>query len=124
MDYKLVICLFDNCKNRSLQFLPCRDNGMSPPLNVSQGTVMKAATRALLPLIIAAAAGSALAQSAPAPEAKTRAQVVAEMLEARRLGLLETNVENYPVQATPAQAEQIRQAGLRAVQGNATASLR
>jgi hypothetical protein len=46
---------------------------------------------------------------------KTRAQVLAEMHEARRLGLIAPGEADWPV-ATPAQAEQIRLAGLRAVQ--------
>lgn len=50
----------------------------------------------------------------------TRAQVVAEMLEHRRLGLT-SNGKDYP-QATPEQAEQIRQAGLRALQNADAAS--
>jgi uncharacterized protein (DUF2126 family) len=47
----------------------------------------------------------------------SRAQVIAEAAEARRLGLVARG-EILPV-ATPEQAEQIRLAGLRAVQGNA-----
>lgn len=43
----------------------------------------------------------------------TRAQVLAELAEARRLGLLDGG-EHTPV-ATPAQAEQIRLAGLAAL---------
>ncbi len=49
---------------------------------------MKLAARAFASLVLAGVAGAAMAQSAPAPEPKTRAQVVAEMLEARRLGPL------------------------------------
>ena len=49
----------------------------------------------------------------------TRAQVQAEAVEANRLGLLQFSDNEYPVSVTPAQVEQIRQAGLRAVQGNA-----
>ena len=97
-----------------------------------------------MPLILASTAGAAMAQSAPltraevqaqaiaardagqlpdtdivaivAPqgEAKTRAQVLAELYEARRLGLLDINDAQYPTLATAEQAEQIRQAGLRA----------
>lgn len=48
-----------------------------------------------------------------------RAQVQAEAIEARRLGLLEHRSDSEPVVATPAQAESIRQAGLRAA-GSAT----
>lgn len=44
----------------------------------------------------------------------SRAQVRAEAIEARRLGLLDGNGEREPREATPAQAESIRQAGLRA----------
>ena len=62
--------------------------------------------------------GQIVAIPAPQGEAKTRAQVVAELNEARRLGLVEISDSVYPVLATPAQAEQIRMAGLRAVQGS------
>ena len=55
----------------------------------------------------------------PQGEGKTRAQVLAELNEAQRLGLMPDADNLYPVIASPAQAEQIRQAGLRAVQGNA-----
>ena len=44
-----------------------------------------------------------------------RAQVVAEAAEAIRLGLIPT-YDGYSREATPAEQEQIRQAGLRAVQ--------
>ena len=85
---------------------------------------MKLAARAFASLVLVGMAGAAMAQSAPAPEPKTRAQVVAEMLEARRLGLMDTQVENYPRQATAVEAEQIRQAGLKATQGKTQLSLR
>ncbi len=53
----------------------------------------------------------------PTQMGKTRAQVVAETAEASRLGLLEVREgESFKV-ATPQQAEQIRQAGLRAADG-------
>jgi hypothetical protein len=45
---------------------------------------------------------------------KTRAQVMAELSEAQRLGLVDFSDSKYPVVATTEQAEQIRQAGLRA----------
>jgi len=48
------------------------------------------------------------------PSIKARAQVVAETLEAARLGLL-TYGELGPQQATPAQEHQIELAGMRAV---------
>jgi len=48
------------------------------------------------------------------PSTVTRAQVRAELFEARRLGLLDRRYETEPLQATPEQAERIRQAGLRA----------
>lgn len=51
------------------------------------------------------------------PAGKTRAQVLAELGEAQRLGLVDYSDNLYPVAATPAQAEQIRQAGLRAADG-------
>lgn len=59
-------------------------------------------------------------EASPAPQASstiTRAQVIAETREAERLGLLDRN-DGYAPQATAAQLEQIRQAGLRAVQDN------
>ena len=48
------------------------------------------------------------------PSVASRTQVRAELPEARRLGLLDRRDEGGPVQATPAQSELIRQAGLRA----------
>lgn len=51
------------------------------------------------------------------PSQVSRAQVVAELQEAQRLGLIRVGDNDYPA-ATPEQTEQIRQAGLRAVQGN------
>lgn len=59
-------------------------------------------------------------EASPAPKAAstiTRAQVVAETQEAARLGLLDRH-DGYAPQASAAQLEQIRQAGLRAVQDN------
>lgn len=50
----------------------------------------------------------------PSQPGKTRAQVLAELGEAQRLGLLNFNDNDFPVAITPEQAEQIRQAGLRA----------
>jgi hypothetical protein len=50
-----------------------------------------------------------------APSRKTRAQVVAETLEAGRLGLLVNRGELGPVMATPAQERQIELAGLHAI---------
>lgn len=44
-----------------------------------------------------------------------RAQVRAELLEARRLGVLRPRYDDQMVQLTPAQADVIRQAGLRAI---------
>jgi hypothetical protein len=55
------------------------------------------------------------------PSALTRAQVQAEAIEARRLGLLQFNDNDYPVTVTAEQAEQIRLAGLRAVQDDKVA---
>lgn len=52
---------------------------------------------------------------------KARAQVVAETLEAARLGLLSHYGEQEPKQATQEQERQIQVAGLRAI-GLATAS--
>jgi Domain of unknown function (DUF4148) len=45
----------------------------------------------------------------------TRAQVMAEAREARRLGVLQPRYDGKTVLPTPAQAEAIRQAGLRAI---------
>ena len=55
-----------------------------------------------------------------APSTKPRAQVVAETLEAKRLGLL-TYGELGPMPATPAQEQQIQMAGMRAVERMASA---
>ena len=55
----------------------------------------------------------------PAGSEKTRAQVLAELNEAQRLGLVNVSDSEYPVIATQQQAEQVRQAGLRAI-GNST----
>jgi hypothetical protein len=54
----------------------------------------------------------------------SRAQVQAEAIEARRLGLLEHRSDSEPVVATPAQAESIRQAGLRAAGASTLAAAR
>ncbi|ODT33423.1 MAG: hypothetical protein ABS53_04835 [Hydrogenophaga sp. SCN 70-13] len=62
-------------------------------------------------------ANPAQAQATVVASQLSRAQVLAEAAEARRLGLVASG-EILPV-ATPQQAEQIRLAGLRAVQGNA-----
>ena len=51
----------------------------------------------------------------PAGFEKTRAQVLAELNEAQRLGLVNVPDAQYPVIATAQQSEQVRQAGLRAV---------
>jgi hypothetical protein len=52
-----------------------------------------------------------------------RAQVRAETLEARRLGLLDHRGDaSEPIVITPAQAKQIRMAGLRAISAGQTAS--
>ena len=56
-----------------------------------------------------------------APSTKSRAQVLAEMREASRLGLLNSFGEAGPPITTPAQEEQIRQAGVRALQEPALA---
>ena len=53
----------------------------------------------------------------PTGPGKTRAQVLAELKEAQRLGLVDYADNKYPVVVTPEQAEQIRQAGLRVVNG-------
>jgi len=62
-------------------------------------------------------ANPAQAQATVVASGLTRAQVLAEAAEARRLGVV-VRGELQPV-ATPEQAELIRLAGLRAVQGNA-----
>lgn len=53
----------------------------------------------------------------PTGPSKSRVQVMAELAEAQRLGLVNVDDNKYPVVATPEQAEQIRQAGQRAVNG-------
>jgi Domain of unknown function (DUF4148) len=57
------------------------------------------------------------------PSVLSRQQVAAEALEARRLGLLDHGDGPAP-QATPQQAEQIRLAGLRAIDRNAAIAQR
>lgn len=64
------------------------------------------------------ATASAAAPKAVAVTGKTREQVRAETMEALRLGLLTPNYDETPKIATPAQSEQIRLAGLRAVNPN------
>jgi Domain of unknown function (DUF4148) len=59
----------------------------------------------------------------PTQMGKTRAQVAAETAEARRLGLLDVSENEYPKIATPEQAEQVRQAGLRALAGTTVGQL-
>ncbi len=55
---------------------------------------------------------------------KTRAQVVAELRTAQRLGLLPQRGDAEPVIATAEQAEQIRQAGLAAASQDRMAQVR
>jgi Domain of unknown function (DUF4148) len=57
------------------------------------------------------------------PSVLSREQVAAEAVEARRLGLLDHGDGPAPL-ATPQQAEQIRLAGLRAIERNATIAQR
>ncbi len=59
----------------------------------------------------------------PTQMGKTRAQVMAEAAEARRLGLLDVSENDYPKIATPEQAEQVRQAGQRALAGTTVGQL-
>lgn len=59
----------------------------------------------------------------PAGFEKTRAQVLAELNEAQRLGLVNVPEGEYPVIATAQQAEQVRQAGLRAIDTSTTVGL-
>jgi hypothetical protein len=59
----------------------------------------------------------------PTGHAKTRMQVVAETTEARRLGLLDVSDHEFPKIASPEQAEQVRQAGLRAIGETTTVGL-
>ena len=58
---------------------------------------------------------------APTGPSKSRAQVLAELNEAKKLGLLDFTDNLYPVVATPQQTEQIRQAGLLVTQGSTLA---
>jgi hypothetical protein len=53
--------------------------------------------------------------------ALSRAQVLAEAREAMRLGVIPVTEANAGRVATPAEAEQIRQAGLRAIQHDVAA---
>ncbi len=64
-----------------------------------------------------------VAFNVPAGFEKTRAQVLAELNEAQRLGLVNVADGEYPVIATAQQAEQVRQAGLRAVNTSTTVGL-
>lgn len=54
---------------------------------------------------------------------KTRVQVLAELNEAQRLGLVNVSDSEYPKIATAQQAEQVRQAGLRAIGTSTTVGL-
>nr|WP_316640922.1 DUF4148 domain-containing protein [uncultured Roseateles sp.] len=54
-----------------------------------------------------------LAEAASSAQPVSRAQVLAELAESRRLGVLNHSESNtFP---TPAQSEQVRQAGLKAL---------
>lgn len=75
---------------------------------------MKNAIRFAIPAVLSLAAAASFAQAVQPTAGLTREQVRAEAIEARRLGLLELDGESAKI-ATPAQAEQIRLAGLRAV---------
>ena len=74
-------------------------------------------------LLALAFAGSAFAGGGPYPQpaiptsdsAKSRAEVVAELREAQRLGLLTTGEEDVRT-PTPSQASQIAEAGRRAAE--------
>ncbi len=86
---------------------------------------MKNAVRFAIPAVLSLAAAASFAQAVQPATGLTREQVRAEALEASRLGLTQLNGENAQI-ATPAQAEQIRLAGLRAVaqaQGLPTSNL-
>jgi hypothetical protein len=54
---------------------------------------------------------------------KTRVQVLAELNEAQRLGLVNVSDSEYPKIATAQQAEQVRQAGLRAIGTSTTVGM-
>jgi hypothetical protein len=189
LHYESVILAFGKRQTRFLQSLLCRTQSGTPalPNTLSQGIIMKLSTRILLPLVLTATAGAAMAQTAPLTRAevqaqaiaardagqlpdtdivkfnvpvsstatraevlaearaardagrlvdtdivkfevptgpgKTRAQVLAELNEAQRLGLVEVADGKYPVIATPQQAEQVRQAGLRAVDSSTTVGM-
>ncbi len=65
------------------------------------------------------------ASPAPVPASTmTRKQVVAELREAQRLGLLFASNEGEIRQATPAEQESIRSAGLRAIDTNVAGNAR
>ena len=86
---------------------------------------MKNAVRFAIPAVLSLAAAASFAQAVQPSAGLSREQVRAEALEASRLGLTQLNGENAPI-VTPAQAEQIRLAGLRAVaqaQGLPTSNL-
>ncbi len=88
-----------------------------PTSSLTRAEVMAAAKDA-----VSNDAASYVGEVSAAPQAAsmlTRAQVVAETREAQRLGLLDNSVDDMKV-ATPAQLEQIRVAGLRAVQGGSS----
>lgn len=96
---------------------------MSPP-SAGTSTLTRAEVRA--EAIAARDTGRLSHQEIPEPvfiatgPGKTRAQVVAETAEAKRLGLLDVNDSDFPKIPTAAQAEQVRQAGLRAVNSSTT----
>jgi hypothetical protein len=114
------------------QAIAARDAGQLPDtdivsFNVPTGsTLSRAEVRAQA--IAARDAGQLsdtdiVAFNVPAGFEKTRAQVLAELNEAQRLGLVNVPEGEYPVIATAQQAEQVRQAGLRAIDSSTTVGL-
>jgi hypothetical protein len=89
------------------------DNTVALPSTKSRAAVRAEASR------VAVIGGDGAAERALFADfqgSKTRAQVVAELRTAQRLGLLPQRGDAEPVVATAEQAEQIRQAGLAAAQ--------
>lgn len=114
------------------QAIVARDAGLlgnqeSPDLVIATGS---SKTRAEVQAVAIAARDAGQLGNQESPDLviatgmdKTRAQVVAETAEARRLGLVNVPDGEYPKVATAQQAEQVRQAGLRAVNTSTTVGL-
>lgn len=89
-------------------------------------TKTRAEVRAELAGAVPQGLSTSYGEASPAPQPRStlsRIQVLAETREAQRLGLLDRH-DGYAPEATPAQLEQIRQAGLQAVQNPVVATAR